>query len=106
MNLLTWKCQRLLHLKSEEDMVLDLLLSLRTGFWNSVSGDSYPVCHEKLETEAYEEYATSFWDDITGKPLRADLVRASQKEEVDTIRSMGVWEVVPRPANEKVIPTR
>ena len=87
-------------------MVLDLLLSLRTGFWNSVSGDSYPVCHEKLETEAYEEYATSFWDDITGKPLRADLVRASQKEEVDTIRSMGVWEVVPRPANEKVIPTR
>ena len=55
----------------DEEMVTNFLLSLRTGFLASVAGETHPVCHEKLETEVYEEYETSYWDDITGKPLRS-----------------------------------
>jgi hypothetical protein len=90
----------------DEEMVTNFLLSLRTGFLASVAGETHPVCHEKLETEVYEEYETSYWDDITGKPLRSDLVEASRREEIDVVTSMGVWEIIPRPKGEKVISTR
>ena len=90
----------------DEEMVTNFLLSLRTGFLASVAGETHPVCHEKLETEVYEEYETSYWDDIAGKPLRSDLVEASRREEIDVVTSMGVWEIIPRPKGEKVISTR
>ena len=90
----------------EGDMVLDFLLSLRTGFLASVAGDPYPVCEEKLDTDIYEKFETSYWDDVSGKPLRPELVQEARKEEVSTINEMGVWEVIPRPKGEKVITTR
>ncbi|CAJ1336689.1 unnamed protein product, partial [Effrenium voratum] len=91
-------------LEQEEEMVTNFLLSLREGFLNSVQGEPYPVCEEHLETEQFEEFET--WNDISGKPLRPDLVRAARQEEVATINEMGVWEVIPRPKDEKVISTR
>ena len=90
----------------EGDMVLDFLLSLRTGFLASVAGDPYPVCEEKFDTDIYEKFETSYWDDVSGKPLRPELVQEARKEEVSTINEMGVWEVIPRPKGEKVITTR
>ena len=31
---------------------------------------------------------------MSGKPLRPELVQEARKEEVSTIREMGVWEVI------------
>ena len=53
-----------------------------------------------------EILAETFYDDLTGKELPAEGVKAARAEEVSVIRQMGVWEVIPRPANEKVIGTR
>ncbi|CAE7686814.1 GIP, partial [Symbiodinium sp. CCMP2456] len=90
----------------DEDMVLDLILSLRSGYLASVAGDPYPVCEERFDTDVYEKFETSYWDDVSGKPLRPELVQEARKEEVSTIKEMGVWEVIPRPKGEKVISTR
>ena len=94
--------------ESEEEMATNLLLSLRTGFLNAVyqAHEQYPVCEERLGTEQIEEYEASYWDDVSGKPLRPELVEVARKEEIATITEMGVWEVIPRPYNEPVISTR
>ena len=89
----------------EEDMVLDFLLSLRTGFLASVAGDPHPVCEEKFDTDIYEKFETSYWDDVSGKPLRPELVQEARKKEVATINEMKVWDVIPRPSGERVITT-
>ena len=68
----------------EGDMILDFLLSLRTGFLASVAGDPYPVCEERFDTDLYEKFETSYWDDVSGKPLRPELVQEARKEEVST----------------------
>ena len=94
------------HPGGDEDMVLDLILSLRSGYLASVAGDPYPVCEEQFDTDLYEKFETSYWDDVSGKPLRPELVQEARKEEVSTIKEMGVWEVIPRPKGEKVISTR
>ena len=93
-------------LENEEEMVIDFLMSLRTGFLNSVAGEACPVCEEKFDTEQYEVFETSYYDDISRKPLKPELVQAARKEEIATVVEMGVWEVIPRPKNEKVISTR
>lgn len=94
--------------ESEEEMATNLLLSLRTGFLNAVhqAHEQYPVCEERFGTEQIEEYEASYWDDVSGKPLRPELVEVARKEEIATITEMGVWEVIPRPYNEPVISTR
>ena len=84
----------------------NLLLTLRTGYLASVAGEPYPVCEERFDTDIYDKFETSYWDDVSGKPLRPELVQEARKEEVSTIREMGVWEVIPRPKGEKVITTR
>ena len=55
---------------------------------------------------AEEVLAEVFYDDLTGKELPAEGVKAARAEEVTVIQQMGVWEVIPRPAGEKVIGTR
>ena len=92
--------------ETEDAMVTNFLLSLRQGFLNSVAGDPYPVCEEKFDTSGYEEFETSYYDDISGKPLKPELVRESRLEELSTIKEMQVWEVIPRPKNEKTVSTR
>ena len=52
------------------------------------------------------EVETPYWDDIYGKPLDPAGVKEARKEEVQVITEMGVCEVIPRPAGEKVISTR
>ena len=37
-----------------------------------------------------------FWDDVSGKELDSELVRAARKEEIDVVRKMGVWTKVPK----------
>ena len=76
-------------------MVLDLLLSLRTGYLATVAGDPYPVCEEKLDTDIYEKFETSYWDDVSGKPLQPEPVQEACKGEVSTVR-----EVIPRPRGD------
>ena len=77
--------------------VTNLLLTLRTGYLASVAGEPYPVCEERFDTDIYDKFETSYWDDVSGKPLRPELAQEARKEEVSTIREVGVWEVIPRP---------
>ncbi|CAE7223346.1 GIP [Symbiodinium sp. CCMP2592] len=66
---------------------------------------SSPTC-DLVDGLAEEILAETFYDDLTGKELPAEGVKAARAEEVSVIKQMGVWEVIPRPANEKVIGTR
>ena len=36
-----------------------------------------------------------YWDDISGKELKPDLVRAAREEELKVVDEMGVWELRP-----------
>ena len=45
-------------------------------------------------------------DNISGKPLSTEKVKEARTEEISAINQMQVWEVIDRPSNEKVIPTR
>ena len=90
----------------EEEMVTNLLLTLRTGYLALVAGEPYPVREERFDTDIYDKFETSYWGDVSGKPLRPELVQEARKEEVSTVREMGVWEVIPRPKGEKVITAR
>lgn len=92
--------------ESEEEMATNLLLSLRAGFLHSVAGESQPVCEEQFDTARIEEFEASYWDDVTWKPLKPELVQSARREEISTINEMGVWEIIPRPCNEPVISTR
>ena len=44
-----------------------------------------------------------YWDDISGKELKPDLVRAAREEELKVVDEMGVWEL--RPISECVTVT-
>ena len=44
--------------------------------------------------EAWKKY----WDDISGKELKPELVHAAREEELNVVDEMGVWEV--RPVSE------
>ena len=72
----------------EEEMVTNLLLTLRTGYSASVAGEPYPVCEERLDTDIYGKFETSYWDDVSGKPLRPELVQEARKEEVPEVRRL------------------
>ena len=52
--------------------------------WDEVS----EVAHV---SEPWEKY----WDDISGKELKPDLVRAAREEELKVVDEMGVWELRP-----------
>ena len=97
-------------MQDEETAVTNLLLEQRRGFLGNLQAQmerdpsTLPVCEEKFEID-FEE-PTVYWDNVSGKPLKAEKVQAARLEECEVIKSMGVWEPIPRPKNEKVITTR
>ena len=52
--------------------------------------------HEVMAVEFEENDWHRYWDDMSGKELQGDLVRAARAEEIDTIRKMQVWVKVDR----------
>ena len=89
-----------------ETEVTNLLLAQRRGFLGALqAGDSNqkPVCEDDL---GIDPEAPMYWDNISGKPLSTEKVEGARTEEISVINQMQVWEVIDRPSNEKVIPTR
>ena len=97
-------------MQDEETAVTNLFLEQRRGFLGNLQAQmerdpsTLPVCEEKFEID-FEE-PTVYWDNVSGKPLKAEKVQAARLEECEVIKSMGVWEPIPRPKNEKAITTR
>ena len=88
-----------------EGMIETLIAEERKAWIESLDGVEQPTCD--LEDGLAEEVlAEVFYDDLTGKELPAEGVKAARAEEVTVIQQMQVWEVIPRPAGEKVIGTR
>ena len=54
------------------------------GGWDKVS-----------EVTNVAELWKKYWDDISGKELRPDLIRAAREEELKVVDKMGVWELLP-----------
>ena len=88
-----------------EGMIETLITGERKAWVESLEGVEQPTC-DLVDGLAEEILAETFYDDLTGKELPAEGVKAARAEEVSVIKQMGVWEVIPRPANEKVIGTR
>ncbi|CAE7551092.1 unnamed protein product [Symbiodinium sp. CCMP2592] len=88
-----------------EGMIETLIAGERKAWIESLEGVEQPTC-DLVDGLVEEVLAETFYDDLTGKELPAEGVKAARAEEVSVIRQMGVWEVIPRPANEKVIGTR
>ena len=55
-------------------------------------GSSEEVMAVEFEPDEWKRY----WDDMSGKELRADLVEAARAEEIATVRKMRVWVKVDR----------
>ena len=55
-------------------------------------GDQSEVMSVEFENNDWMRY----WDDISGKELKGELVRAARAEEMETIRRMQVWVKVDR----------
>jgi hypothetical protein len=49
----------------------------------------------RVEDEPEAADFREFWDEVTGEPLPAALVRASRAEELDFLKDWDVWEEVP-----------
>ena len=90
-----------------ETEVTNLLLAQRRGFLGALHTDSNssrkPVCEDDF---GIDPEAPQYWDNISGKPLSTEKVEEARSEEISAINQMQVWEVINRPSNEKVIPTR
>ena len=54
--------------------------------------DVAEVMQVEMEPEVWQRY----WDDMSGKELRSDLVEAARAEEIATVRKMRVWVKVDR----------
>ena len=50
---------------------------------------------EVSEVTHVPEVWNKYWDDISGKELRPELVHAAREEELKVVADMGVWEVRP-----------
>ena len=88
-----------------EGMIETIIAEERKSWIESLEGVEQPTC-DLVDGLVEEILAETFYDDLTGKELPAEGVKAARAEEVSVIRQMGVWEIIPRPANEKVIGTR
>ena len=92
-----------------ETSLTNILLSQRQGFLGAAyaqveqSPETLPVCEEHFEIDPEEPL---YWDNVSGKPLDSAKVQEARREECQVIDAMGVWEVIDRPANERVISTR
>ena len=49
-----------------------------------------------VDDRAVVEAAQKFWDDISGEELPVPLVTAARKEEIDWVRSIRLYDKVPR----------
>ena len=49
-----------------------------------------------VDDKAVVETAQQFWDDISGEELPVPLVTAARKEEIDWVRSIRLYDKVPR----------
>ena len=87
--------------ESTEGMIEELTAQEREDFIASVQGKTNPTCD--LEDDLWEE---KFFDENTGKQLPLEGVKQARTEEIETINTMGVWEVIPRPPGEKTIGAR
>ena len=52
-----------------------------------------PVIDESLADDDDDEQAV-FYDDVSGAPLSAELVRKGREEELEIIDNLGVWQEV------------
>ena len=92
-----------------ETSLTKVVLSQRQGFLGAVyaqveqSPETLPVCEENFGIDPEEPL---YWDNVSGKPLDTAKVQEARREECQVIDAMGVWEVIDRPANERVISTR
>ena len=84
-----------------EGMIDEIIAQEREGFIASVEHKERPTCD--LEDDLWEE---KFYDENSGKELPPEGVRNARMEEIEVIKSMGVWEPIDRPTGEKVIGTR
>ena len=94
------------ELDDMETEVTNLLLAQRRGFLGALHTDMTtvrPVCEESFGIDAE---APQYWDNISGKPLSTEKVEEARSEEISVINQMQVWEIIDRPTNEKIIPTR
>ena len=95
------------ELDDMETEVTNLLLAQRRGFFGASHTDPdssrKPVCEHDL---GIDPEAPQYWDNISGQPLSTEKVEEARSEEISVINQMQVWEVIDRPSNEKVIPTR
>ena len=87
-----------------------LCIALARGITNHMKHDceelmGVEVCGELSKEEKTEldelrarEEAEGwiYWDDVSGKELNSDLVKAARKEQLDVVRKMQVWKTVPR----------
>ena len=51
---------------------------------------------EVMSCDFEENNWMQYWDDISGKELKGDLVRAARAEEMATVKKMQVWVKVDR----------
>ena len=84
-----------------EGMIDEIIAQEREGFIASVEHKERPTCD--LEDDLWEE---KFYDENSGKELPPEGVKNARMEEIEVIKSMGVWEPIDRPTGEKVIGTR
>ena len=82
-------------------MIDEIIAQEREGFIASVEHKERPTCD--LEDDLWEE---KFYDENSGKELPPEGVKNARMEEIEVIKSMGVWEPIDRPTGEKVIGTR
>ncbi len=50
---------------------------------------------EASEVAHVAEPWKKYWDDVSGKELKPDLVRVAREEELKVVGEMGVWELRP-----------
>ena len=59
-----------------------------------VGEDEIPELNHFRAQEDKEQWR--YWDDVSGKELDGELVRAARTEEIETVRRMKVWTKVPK----------
>ena len=84
-----------------DEEVDNLLTSLHEAYVLNVQeqvqqGSRQPVCEAR---DALDDFNPDWWtayDDVTGAPLDPSMVREAREKEIQVIRDVGVWNVVPR----------
>ena len=70
----------------------------------------YPVCEEPLyEFDVVDDMPEQdywYYDDTSGKKLLDALVQSARQEELGFVDRIGLWEVMDRPRDKRVIGTR